>query len=425
MQVTVEQQDTCKVRLNIEVDAETVGKAIDEVYRDYAKHAAIPGFRKGRAPRHLVERYVSDEAVKKAAIQDMVGPAYLDAIKQEQIVPYADPDVHIVQYEAGQPFIFNADVPLPPKVELGDYKGIEVERRKIEITDEDVDAQLKSLQENRATTEKVEDRGVQSSDIVIAEIANWPTGEEKPEGRRSVIRLGDNVPGFDESITGLKPSERKQFEINYPEDWSEEELAGKTYMFDVSIETIREVKTPELNDEFAQSVSDFQTLDELKEDVKKHIIESANNHADREVEQKIVDEIVNRSTVCFPDVMVEHEVHHDVHELQDKLAQQRIPIEAYLKRIGKTEDELIAQLKDEASTRLRIGLVLGDVAEAEKIEVRDEDIEAEIVRVAEASKADRAAVEEYMESHGGTDSLKNSILNRKIMEHIKSISVIK
>jgi trigger factor len=425
MRVTVEEQDPCKVRLNIEVDAETVGKTIDQVYRDYGKQAAVPGFRKGKAPRHLVERFVSAESVKKAAIQDMVGPAYLEAIKQESIVPYADPDVEVVQYEPGQPFVFNADVPLPPKVELGDFKGIEVERRKVEITDEDVDSQLKSLQESHTTAEKVEGRGVQAGDIILAEMASWAVGEEMPEPRRTAIRLGQNVPGFDEQVIGLNPGERKQFEIAYPEDWADKEMAGKSYMFDVSIESIREVKAPELTDDFIKTVSDFQTLDELKEDLKKHLIESANNAADREVEHKVIDEIVNRSTIHIPEVMVEHEVEHDVHELQERLIQQRIPIEAYLKRVGKTEEEIISHLRDEAAARLRIGLVLGEVGSAENIQVTDEDIEAEIDRVAEESKAERADVEEHVESHGGKDSLRNSIMTRKIMELLKSVSVIK
>jgi len=425
MEVKVTQIDPCKTELNIEVEAEKIVQASEAVFQDYAKNAAIPGFRKGKAPRAIVERAIDPDAFKESVVDSVLGPAYYEAIEKEKIDPYSSPEIEIVQYELGQPFIFKAFVPLPPKVELGDYKGIEVERRKVEITDEDVEAQLKRLQESKATVEPVEDRGVGENDVVIANITSAPKGEALPEARRSLIRMGDNVPGFDESITGLKPGEQRSFEIVYSEDFNDKELAGKTYEFSVAVESLRERKVPALDDTFAKTMGDFENLDAMRADVRKYLEESANETADKEVEHKIIDEIVARSTVCFPDAMLNHEVHHDIEDLGRNLATHGLTIEQYLARTNKSQEDLIKEVKDEAEKRLQIGLVLGEVAEVEKLDVTDEEVDAEIDRIAESSKSTREAVEEFLKERGGKSSLKNSLLNKKITDLLLSVSVIK
>jgi len=424
MQVTKEQLDPCKIQLTIEVDADQAMKAVDEVYREFSQSKAIPGFRKGKAPRAILERVVLPEAVKERAIEIMISPAYFDAIEQEKIEPYADPHVEIVKYESGEPFSFKAEIPLPPQVKLGEYKGIKVEKRKVDITDEDVDAQLKYLQESRATTEKVEGRGLQTTDVAIADISSAPVGEEMPAARRSFLQMGGNMPGFDENIIGMNPGERKVFELTYPEDFADKDVAGKKFSFDVAIETIRERKMPEIDDEFAKTVGDFETVDALKEDIRKHLLQSAEEAAEREVEHKIVDEIVFRSEIFFPDVMVNHEVHHDLEDLHARLERQGMTIEQYLKRIDKSQEDFIKEMREEAAKGIKNGLALGDVIEAEKLEVTDEDVDAEIAGIAEKSGADAASVEEYLKKQGGRPSLRSSMLNKKVFDFLKSVSEI-
>jgi trigger factor len=424
MQVKVENLDPCKVQFTIEVEPEKVAEAIDDVYKEYRDGMSVPGFRKGKTPRKILERVVSPEKIKERAIELLISPAYFDAIKQEDVHPYADPSIDIVEYEPGKPFIFKADIPLPPQVELGEYKGIEVERRKVEVTDEDVDNQVKYLQESRATSEKVEDRGIENGDIVVADISSKLEGGEKEGPKRSMVQVGSNIPGFDEAINGLKAGEMKTFSIKYPDDFVEKENAGKMVEFEFTVESIRKRNIPELNEDFLKSVGNFETVEALREDIKKHLVDSAEQAADREVEHKIIDEIVNRSKVSFPDVMVDHEIHHDLHDLHDRLAKQGHTVESYLRQIGKTEEDLIAELRTEAEQRLKIGLVLGDVAEAEKIEVTDADIDAEIDRIAADSKTPRASVEAFLETRGGRASLKNTMYNQKITELLRSISVI-
>ena len=424
MQVTAEHPNASEVELKIEVPAETVSETIDRVYDEFAKRTEVPGFRKGKAPRSMLERYVSPESVRRRAVDLMVPDAYQQAIEQEKIEPYADPDVEIVQFESEQPFIFKAKVPLPPKIELGEYKGIEVERPKVNITDEDVDAQLKYLQESRATSEKVEDRGIQNGDIAVAEIASAMEGEEPGEPRRSLIQVGQNIPGFDDEIIGLKPGEQRTFTIKYPDDFEQDELKGKNVTFLFKLDSLRERHIPELDDELAKALNQ-ENLEALKEDVRKHLIQSSEENADREVERKIVDEVVSRSTVSFPDVLVEHEMGHDLHDFQHRLERQNLTIEQYLKQTGKSQDEFIAEVREAAVDRLRNGLVLGEVAEAEKLDVSDEEVDAEIERIAAEEKATRETVEAALEARGGRSMLKNSLLQKKILDFLKSVSVIK
>jgi len=425
MQVTAEHTKPREVELKIEIDAEQVNKTVQEVYREYARVTEVPGFRKGKAPLSLVERYVSPDSVKRRAIEKMMPAAYEEALKQKDIEPYADPDIEIIQFEKEQPFIFKASVPLPPIVELGEYKGIEVQRQVAEVTDDDVEAELKRLQDSNARTEKVEGRGVSKGDYVLADIASAPEGEELGDARRSLIEVGSNMPEFDENILGLEADQRKTFTIQYPEDYADDELKGKKAEFDVTIKEIRERKVPELNDEFAKSVGEYQTLDELKEDIRKRLIEGAEKKANTEVVNKIIDEIVSRSKVEFPDIMVDHEVYHDLEDLQHNLDRYGITMDMYLRRAGITQDQLLEQLRERARSRITTGLVLGEIAEKENLSVSDEEIDSEIDRIAAESGAPRETVQAYLEAKGGKDSLVNQMLNQKIIDFLKSVSTIK
>lgn len=425
MQVTAEQTKPREVQLKIEIDAEQVNRTVEEVYREYARVTEVPGFRKGKAPLSLVERYISPDSVKRRAIEKIMPAAYEEALKQEDIEPYAEPDIEIIQFEKEQPFIFKASVPLPPIVELGEYKGIEVQRKVAEVTDDDVEAELKRLQDSYAKTEKVEGRGVSMGDYVVADIASAPEGEELGDVRRSLIEVGSNLPEFDENILGLEADQRKTFALKYPEDYGDDQLKGKKVEFDVTVKDIRERKVPQLDDEFAKSVGEYQTLDELREDIRRQLTEAAEEEADRDVEHKIIEEIVSRSKVEFPDIMVEHEVYHDLQDLQRNLDRYRITMDVYLKRAGMTKDQLLERLRERARRRISTGLVLGEIAEKESLGVSNEEIDTKIDRVAAEFGAPRETVEAYLEARGGKDSLANQMLNQKIIDFLKSVSTIK
>jgi trigger factor len=424
MQVNKEQLDPCKVELKIELEPETVAKAIDHAYKDFGKVTSVPGLRKGKAPRAILEKFVDEGRVRQHAAEEMVGDAYHKAIEQEDIHPYADPEIDIDQYEDGKSFVFKAEVPLPPVVELGEYKGIEVKREVSPVTDEDVEAEVKYMQESQATSTKVEGRPVKDGDVVLAEVATKVEDEEKSQPRRSLVNVGQSVPGFDEHIIGMAEGEEKTFSIKYPEDFGDEKLAGKNVEFDVKVESIRERNLPELNDEFAKKAGNFESMDALREDVRKRMTLSAEESADRTVEHKIIEEILNRSKVCFPDVLVNHEVGHDIQDLQNRLSRQGITIEQYLTQMGKTQEEFINELKVSSAERVKTGLAMGEIVDKEKIDVTPEEVEAEIDRIAEESKTERANVEAFMEQRGGKAQLRNSMLNRKIADFLKSVSKI-
>ena len=424
MQVTSEQLNPCKIELKIEIEPEKVAQAYDRVYKEFAKVTNVPGFRQGKAPRSILANYVSEESVRREVADMLVSEAYPEVLEQEKIEPYAAPDLDIEELEEGKPAVFKAVVPLPPKVEVGEYKGIEAVRPKVEVTDEDVDSELKRLQAQRTTAEKVEDRGIQNEDIAIAEISSAPEGEEMSEPKRSLVQVGQSVAGFDEQIMGLKPGERKSFEIQYPEDHEDKELAGKNVKFDISIESLRERKIPELNDEFAKQIGEYETLEQLREDIKKHLLDAREDAADREVERSIVDQIVEKSEVCVPDVLVDREVGHDLQDMQQSLSRQNVTLDQYLQNIGKDRVEFLKEVRESAEKCMKAGLAMGEISEKENIDATDEDVEAEIERMAEESKATKDAVEAYIETKGGRESLKNSMLNRKILDYLKSVSKI-
>lgn len=424
MQVGVEQLDPCKIQLTIEVDADTVSATIDKVYKEYNKNTSIPGFRKGKTPRPILENVISPDSIRQRVIEMMAPDAYEAAVAQENIEPYADPEMSVDQYEAGKPFIFKTIIPLAPKIELGEYKGIQVDRTKVEITDADVEDELKYIQNSRATTEPVDDRGIEADDIVIADIATGVEGEEAPEPRRSLIRMGQNLPGFDEQILGMKPCESKSFSLEVPADAESADMAGKTINFDVTVDSIRARKLPELNDEFAKQMGDYENLEAFKEFLRAEMIKSANERADSEVEHGIIDEIVSRSNINFPDILMEHDLHHELEDMKERLEKQGMTLQDYVARSGKSADQFLAEMREMVTGRIRAGLALGEIAEKENMIVTDDDVEAEIDRIAEESKTPRESVEALIDTRGGRNHLRNILLNKKIQDFIKSVSII-
>jgi len=424
MQVTVEHLGPCTLGLSVEVGADKVGETIKSVYRELSKQVDIPGFRRGKAPQAILERYVPAESVRTRAIERLVGPAYLEALKEADAEPFAEPELEIVQFEANQPFIFKAKVPLPPKIELGEYKGIEVNRPTVKVTDEDVESHLKKIQESRAKYEVVHDRGIAAGDFVTAEITSQLEGDAKDGPRRTILHVGTNLPDFDAAIMGMRPGERRVFSIKYPQDFTDPQVAGKSAEFDVAIESIRVMCLPEINDDFAKELG-HDSVDDLREDVRQHLLDQANKEADAEVERKIVEEIVSRSNVQFPEVMLDHEVRHDLEDIEAQLRQRNLTMEQYLSEIGETEEQFIEGLKQAASRRLRNGLVLGEIATREGIEVTDEEVQAEIERIAEERNASVEAVTGYYDARGGRGILANRLLNRKLFDFLKSVSNIR
>lgn len=425
MQLKVEEKGPCEVELNVEVPVEQVNSTRDKVFKEIGEHTTVPGFRRGKAPKGILERHVSPESVRRHLLDELLADAYMGALEEAKIEPYSDPEVEIVQLEKEQPFIFKAKVPLAPKIELGEYKGIEVERPEVIVTDEDVEAELKYLRETRCSVEPIEDRPVESGDIASAELKAVVEGEEPGEPTRVRIRVGSNGPEFDDNIVGMNLDEEKSFTVDYPSDTPDDTVVGKKVDYTVKVERIHKLKLPEVDDEFAQSLGDYKTVDELKEEIRSRLTQARATAADNEVENKIIEQIVSRSTVCFPDVIVKSRVAHELEHLREDLEKENRSFKQYLEQVGKTREGFMDELNQAISRRVTVGLVLGELAKTESLAVTDEEVDARIDSMAEESKTTREAVEAYLEPRGGRESLENALLDQKITDFIKSVSKIK
>ncbi len=381
MQVTAEQTDPCTVVLDIEVDEKQVARAFDFAYREFGRHTNIPGFRPGKAPRAVVERYVDSERVRQQALEKIIQDAYWPAVQEQGITPYRAPDIAPPDLEDKKPFRFKATVPLEPKVTLGEYTGLTVEKPLFKVTEEMIDERLERLRQDRARLERVTDRGVQAGDMLIAESAVKLEGDDtEPTPRRQLIQMGSNVPGFDEAVTGMMPGEDRTFELTFPDDFEEEARRGKKGTFTVKLSSLSARRVPELDDEFAKTVGGRDTMDELKEALREQINQEAVRLGDQIAETRLLEAILATSDIHFPEILVREEVNERLRGLARELAENKATYAQYLTQIGRTAEEHQAQLAAQADGQIRTLLALRQIAMAESLETNADEVEAEITR---------------------------------------------
>ena len=428
MQVTKEAMDPCQIALTIEVETDKVVVAVDRAYREYSKYVSVPGFRKGKAPLSFVKQRVPEADVRQRAAEMLVEPAYAEALKQEDVTPFAQPKLELVQLEfVDKPFIFKAIVPTAPEVELGPYTGLTVERPKYELTDENVETQLQKMRE-RAADFPVVERPIQHGDLIVADLAALvDVRPEAAEARPTMIEIGaDNLPGFDEQLIGMSAGEEKTFTLTYPEDYPDEELAGEEAEFRAKINEVHEKQIPELNDDLAKKLSNdkFETLDALRGELKADMVKSLEASSESQTESKLIDQILEASTIKFPSVLVDSEVEDDVKELLARLEQQTVTIDEYLERIGKTREQLLAELQDAARKRIQIGLLLGKVAETENLSLTDADLDAALAERAAEERTTPTAVRAMLMANGGLEGLRNRAQAKKVLDFLRSSAII-
>ncbi|MEN6520784.1 MAG: trigger factor [Armatimonadota bacterium] len=420
-----EQVSPCEISLEIEVDSDAVKKAFDKAYKEAGKHTQVPGFRKGKAPRAILEKFVSEEHIKEHAAEELVYPAYDEALKEASIEPFAAAEYEVIHLEDAEPFKFKAKIPLPPAVELGNYKGMEVERFSRQVSDEDVDQQIETLRQNSAKVENVEGRPVQMGDLAIITLT-----ELDGDSRETVVEAGKNLPSFDEGLIGMNKGETKSIELVYPDDYEEKELAGTKSISIVVINDIKERHIPELTDDFVKEVTqgspeEIETVQALKDRVKSKLEEAASELADKEAHGKIVDMVLEVSKIDFPEVILYHEVSLRLKNLVGDLKSHDLTLDDYLDATDRTFDELQSQMEKSAAKDIRVSLVLSEIAEKEKIEATDEDVEEEITKMAEESGYPKESVAAYVDRTESKDSLKNRIIRRKVLDFLVDASNIK
>jgi len=435
MIVKQEQLNPCEVELEIEVDAEKVNIAVDQTYSELSKVTNIPGFRKGKAPRAVLERYLDEERVKDGVSEILMKDAYLEALDESKLKPYAAADVELVKLEIGEPMVFRAKVPLAPEVKLGDYVGLKVQRTPRKVTDEDIDAEIGAMLARTAEYSQVE-REARTGDTVLLEIKDNSKEDEQP--RRNVVVVGENLPDFDNSLVGMNVSDEKVIEVAYPDDFRAEELAGKTVQIWVRLLEVNEKKLPELTDEWVKGAFSpdgqgdgepnpdaVDTVAKLKDVIRTAMERAAADVADTEVTNTLVKQIVDSSTVNFPQVMVEEMLNERIEELLEELNKRKVILSDYLKHKQMTFEQMRAGFEEDARKNLTITLALREIIEKEEIKVEEDDVEAAIRSMAEERNVPVETVRAYVDRTDGVQSIRNSILQKKTMDFLVHASNIK
>ena len=388
MSLQVEKLEGNMAKLTIEASAEEFEKAIEKAYQKSKNKLSIPGFRKGKVPRRMIEQMYGKEIFFEDAANIVIPSAYADAVDEctEEIV--SQPTIDIVQVESGKPFIFTAEVALKPEVTLGKYKGIEVEKEDLTVTDEEIDAAIDRERENNARTISIEDRAVQDGDMTVLDFEGFVDGAafEGGKGENYPLTIGSNtfIPGFEEQLIGAEIDKEVEVNVTFPEDYQESTLAGKPAVFKCTVKEIKEKELPELDDEFASEVSEFDTLAEYREDVKKNLFEKKEEEAKAVKEEKVVDAIIEDAQMDIPEAMLTTQQRQMADDFAKRVQMQGISIDQYFQFTGLTEGACFEQLKPQAEQRIKSRLVLEAVAKAENFEVSEEEYKDEIKKMAES-----------------------------------------
>lgn len=426
MSVQVEKLEKNMAKLTVEVPAEDVEKAIQGAYQKTKKSINIPGFRKGKAPRQLIEKMYGKEVFYSDAVDAMLPKAYSDAVEEcgEEIVSY--PKIDVVQIESGKPFIFTAEVAVKPAVTLGEYKGIQVEKAPIEITDEEIEAQVNKEREANSRTVTVEDRAVQKGDIATIDFEGFVDGVafDGGKGENYDLEIGSNtfIPGFEDQLVGAEIGKELDVNVTFPEEYGAKELAGKEAVFKCKVNGIKVKELPEADDEFAQEVSEFDTLDEYKADIKAKLLKDKEDEAKRAKEDAVIGKIVENATMDIPDAMVEYQTQQMLDDFGRRMQSQGLSLEQYFQFTGMTEADYKEQMKPRALQNIQSRLVLEAVAEAEKLEATEEDLEKEYAKMAEQYKLDVDKVKEIFGEYQ-KEELKKDIVIQKAAELVTEAAV--
>lgn len=400
MSLQVEKLENNTAKLTIEVPAEEFDKAIQTAYQKNKNKFNVPGFRKGKVPYAMVEKMYGAGVFYEEAANELIPDAYANAAAESELEIVARPEINVTQIEKGKPFVFKAEVTLKPEIKLGKYKGVKVEAMDTTVTDEDVAAELDKVKEQNARLVAADDKAVEDGDQTTIDFEGFVDGVafEGGKGEDYPLTIGSHsfIDTFEEQLIGKKVGEEVEVNVTFPEQYQAEELAGKPAMFKVTIKEIKVKEYPELDDDFAQDVSEFDTLDEYKADIKKNLEEKKAQEAEADKESKVIEAIVNDSEMDIPEKMIEAQSQQMVEEFAQNIAMQGISFDQYMQFTGTTVDQLTEQVKPQAEARVQSSLVLEAIVKAEKIEASDEEFDEEIKRMAERYQMEADKVNELL-----------------------------
>lgn len=406
--------------LTVEVPAEEVNGALDKAFKKVVKEINVPGFRKGKMPRQMFEKRFGVESLYQDALDFILPDAYANAVEEAGINPVDRPEIDIEKLEKNEPLVFTAKVIVKPEVELGEYKGLEVSKEDTNVTDEEIEAQLKESQERMAELTVKEDGQVENGDTAVIDFEGFVDGEafEGGAGNDYSLEIGSNsfIPGFEEQLVGAKTGEQKDVEVTFPEEYHAEELAGKSATFKVTVNEVKAKELPELNDEFAKELDEeVEGLDALRTKMKENLKAEKENASETQVRDQLVQKAAENATVEIPQAMIDSEIDRMMQDFEQRLSQQGMNKELYFQFSGQDEDALREQMTADAETRVRVSLTLEAIAKAENMEVTSEDIDKELEKMAGQFNMD---AEQIKTALGGTEMLENDIRMQNTVEFL-------
>ena len=412
MSLQVEKLEKNMAKLTIEVDADKFTEAIKKAYEKNKGKMSVPGFRKGKVPQAMIEKMYGPDVFYEDAANIIIPDAYSEELeKAEDLEVVSQPSIDVVQIEKGKNFIFTAEVALKPPVELGKYKGVKIDKIDTEVTDEDIDKEIKREQEANGRMITVDDRPVQDGDTAVIDFEGFIDDVAfeggKGENYSLVIGSGSFIPGFEDQLIGKNKGDETDVNVTFPEDYNAKDLAGKPAVFKVKINEIKVKELPELDDEFASEVSEFDTMAEYREDVKKNLAQKKEKEAKEKKEDAVIEAIVKDSKMEIPDAMVETQTKNMVNDYARRLQSQGLSLEQYFMFTGLNMDKFMEQMKPGALKRIESRLILEAIVKAENFDVTDEEYEKELERIAEESKMEVDKLKEYI---GDDEYGKNQIV---------------
>ena len=422
MKVEIAGKEANEVKLKVEIPQEEVETALNQAYMKMRNEFSVPGFRKGKVPRDLIEKRYGVEVFYEEAANILLQQSYPKALDEQDLEPVARPDIDVEQLEAGKPFVYEAKVTVKPEVTLGKYQGFKVAKEEPKVEDKDVDAELDRIRDSRAKLVAVEEgQPAEKDDQVIIDFIGRMDGEEFEGGSSSnhplVLGSGSFVPGFEDQLIGAKVGETVTVSLTMPEDYGNEELAGKEVEFTVDVKEVKRKEHPELNDEFAKELGeDFESLQALKDKIKDQLQHNADHQAEHKQRDEIIDAVRDKSKVDIPAVMVDDEVEAMVQQMENRFARQGMKLEDYLKYSGQDMEQLRQQMRPEAETAVKTELVLDQLAEKENIQVETEDLDKEIERLAQSYGQQPEQIKSALAGSGQMQSLEQAVLHRKVVD---------
>ncbi len=422
MKVEMENQEGNRIRLDIEVEKEKVDEALEKAYRKVVKEVKIPGFRKGKVPRKVLEARLGEEVLYQDAIEILVPPVLAEALQEKEIEPIDQPTLEDIHFQKGEPAKLQVMVEVEPEVELGKYTGLDVEKPEISIDKEDVDQVLEQYREQQAALVTSEREEVQDDDFVVIDFEGFHDGEpfEGGQGEDYTLGIGTNtfIPGFEEQLIGARVGEEKEIQVTFPEDYREESLAGKEVTFKVKIKEIKERELPPLDDELAQTVGEYESLEELKEEIEKNMRQKAENDSQAKFENDVMDAIAGDVKVDIPEKLVEQRMDEMYKETDSNVQQKGISLEDYLQMTGVTKDQWMEENRPYAEKQVRNRLIIDAIAQKEGFTISDEEIEEKMDEIVKDSEHDTEQFKTLLKAQGYDKMLEKDLLREKVLNFL-------